>query len=118
MAVNYQQNARSARMTGVRDLLNGGKLEILDGAAVLVTYTLNGSSGSVSNDTLTFSFASTVIAATGTGTADGARFRTSANADVVTGLTVGTAATDIIIDNTNINSGQNIELTSVTLTHG
>ena len=118
MAVTYSQTGRTARMTGIRDTLNGGKLEILDGAAVLVTYTLSGSSGSVSNDTLTFSLVSSVVAASATGVADGARFRTSGNTDVITGLTVGTSGTDVILDNVNINSGQNIELTGVAITHG
>ena len=55
-----------------------------------------------------------------TGAAAAARLRTSADADVVTGLTVGIAGSgaDVILDSTSISSGQNVTIAAnPTLTH-
>jgi len=120
MPVSYSTAAKNNRMTAVRDLLNGGKLEIGTAgmAAVLATFTLDATSGTISNGVLTLSgFPKTVAAAAG-GTAAAARLRTSANADVVTGLTVGISGADINLDNTSIASGQNVTINAgPTITH-
>lgn len=122
MSVTYSPSAKASRMTAIRDLLNSGKLEIGTAAmaATLVTFTLNASSGSVSGGVLTFSGFPKTVAAAATGAAAAARLRTSADADVVTGLTVGIAGSgaDVILDSTSISSGQNVTIAAnPTLTH-
>jgi hypothetical protein len=55
--------------------------------------------------------AANTVTAAATGTATTVSLRTSADADIMTGLTVGTSGTQFIIDNTSINSGQNVTIT-------
>lgn len=123
MTVTYPAATKTARMNAVKDTVDlgaaAGKLEIGTAgmATVLATITLDDPSGTVSGSVLTFSGFPKVSAATATGTAAAARFRDSNNNDVVTGLTVGTSGTNIILDNTSINTGQNVTVTSFTLTH-
>jgi hypothetical protein len=57
------------------------------------------------------------VVAVGAGNAAAARIRDSNGVDVVTGLTVGTSGTDIIIDAVAVAVGQTIQLNSGTLTH-
>lgn len=123
-AVTYSSTAKTNRMTAVVTSVDAGgaagKLEIGTAAmaSTLCTITLNYSpAGSVAGSVLTLSGFSKTCTAAATGTAAAARIRTSANADVVTGLTVGTTATDIILDSTSITSGQTVTITSFTLTH-
>ena len=85
---------------------------------VLAEFTLNDPCGTVSGDVLSFSgFPKSDTSANATGTAAAARIRTSAGTDVVTGLTVGTSGTDIILDNTSINATQTVTLNSASITH-
>ena len=56
--------------------------------------------------------------ATGAGTAAKAEIWTSANAVVVSGLTVGTESADIILGTTTIAIGNTINITSGSITHG
>ena len=99
----------------------GGKLEIgtTGMGTVLATITLDATAGTTSGGVLTFSsFPKSDSSADATGTAAAARIRTSVNADVVTGLTVGTSGTDVILDSTSITSGQVVTINSATITHG
>jgi hypothetical protein len=124
MAVTYSTNAKNERMNGVIAAIDAGsgagKLEIGTAgmASILATITLNDPCGTASGGVLTFSGFPKSDTADATGTAAAARIRTSADADVITGLTVGTSGTDIILDNTSINSGQTVQITSATITHG
>lgn len=119
MAVTYSATAKDNRMTAIRDLLNSGKMELLTGAdAILATWTLNATSGSVSSGTLTFSPTAVTATASGTGTAAKLRLRTSGNADVITDITVGTGGTDVILDSVSVTAGQDVNLTTVSVTHG
>jgi hypothetical protein len=93
--MNYSSAVKTARMTAVRDAIDGGsgagKLEIGTSslASVLATITLNDPSGTISGSVLTLSgFPKTAAAAAG-GKALAARIRDSADADCVTDLTVG-----------------------------
>ena len=87
-------------------------------AAVLATIPLADPAGSVSNGVLTFTMPQSDTSADGTGTAAAARIRDSDNNDVVTGLTVGTSGTDVILDSVSITTGQTVTINSATLTHG
>lgn len=124
MAVNYPTAVKTARMEAVRDAIDAGagagKLEIGTAAMALVlaTITLDDPCATVTGDTLTLSgLPNTDASADATGTAAAARIRDSDNNDVVTGLTVGTSGTNIIIDNASIVAGQAVSLNSGTIQH-
>lgn len=95
---------------------NLNRLEILDGAVVLATFTIAWAAGTAGVQEVQ----STPIAVTAgdTGTADLARlYKDDATPDEqITALTVGTSGTDVIIDNTSITSGQTVNLTALSLT--
>lgn len=122
--MQYATDVKTARMTAVRDEIDAGaaagKLEIGTAgmASVLVTITLDDPSGTVAADVLTLAGFPKTVQAAATGVAAAARVRDSNDADVITGLTVGTSGTDIVVDNTSINSGQNVTINaSPTITH-
>jgi hypothetical protein len=121
MAVVYTTAVKTARMQAVADAIGaGGKLEIGTAgmASVLATITLGATSGTVSNGVLTLSgFPRSDTAADAAGTAAAARIRTSANVDIITGLTVGTSGTDVILDNLNIALNQTVTINSAVFTH-
>jgi hypothetical protein len=110
-------------MTATRDYFADGDLEILtSGDSLLVTFPLSAVGGTVATGAWTFSFgagstASHTSAAGAGGTAAKAQIKTSGGDGHLTGLTVGTAATDIILDNLSIASGQNVTINSAAITH-
>lgn len=119
MAVTYTNAAKTVRMTATRDHFASGTLEI--GTAgmgtVLATFTLTAGGGSIATDTWTLAFVSSSVSAGNTGTAAAAQLKTSGAVADLTGLTVGTSGTDIIIDNTSINSGQTVNVTGASIQH-
>jgi hypothetical protein len=58
------------------------------------------------------------VSATGTGMAAKAELWKSDNSVVVSGLTVGTSAADVILGTTSINAGNTVNITAATITHG
>jgi hypothetical protein len=121
MAVTYTTAVKNARMDAVATAIgNAGKLEIGTSgmASTLATITLNSPAApAASGGVLTlFSTAKTATAGAG-GTAAAARIRTSANADIITGLTVGTSGSDVNLDSTSISVGQTVQINSATITH-
>lgn len=124
MSVIYSATAETNRMTAVRDTIDAGagagviQIGTTGMATVLAEFTLNDPSGTVSGSVLTFSgFPKSDTAANATGTAAAARIRDSNSNDVVTGLTVGLSASDIILDSLSITTGQTVTLNSFTITH-
>ena len=125
MPVNYTDAVKLARMTATRDHFANGSLEIQAADnTVLAIFGLSASGGTVATDTWTLVFDNATVAgetAAGSGgtVATQARVRTATpgQANDLTGLTVGTTGTDIVLDNTNIASGQNVTLTSATIQH-
>ena len=123
MAVVYANDVKDDRMTAVLDQIDAGagagKLEIGTAgmAAVLATITLNDPAGTVSAQALTLSGFPKTDPGDAAGTAAAARIRDSDDNDVVTGLTVGTSGTDVILDNTNIALGQDVTINSAVITH-
>lgn len=121
MSVTYTAAVKNARLDAVATQIgNAGKLEIgtTGMAAILATFTLNSpAAGAATGGVLTFSGFPKTVAASATGTAAAARVRKSDNTDIITGLTVGTASADVILDSTSITSGQNVTLNSATLSH-
>jgi len=127
MAVTYSTAVKTARMTATRDQMDAGgaasKLEICSAgyAAVLATVTLGYSgatTGTISGAVLTLAgFPRSDTSADASGTAAVARIRTSADVDVITGLTVGTSGTDVVLDSVSITAGQTVTINSATFTH-
>jgi hypothetical protein len=119
MAVIYDNTTKVARMTATRDQVTSGTLLIQTAAdATLATFTLTNPGGTIAGAGVwTLAFAAGTVSASGTGVAAKAVIRNSGGTARITGLTVGTSGTDIILDNTSINSGQNVTLTSATITH-
>lgn len=119
MAVTYTTAMKTDRMTATRDNLANGTVEILtSGDALLATFGLSASGGTVATDTWTLAFDATTVTASGTGTAAKAQIKTSGGTANITGLTVGTGSEDIVIDNTSISSGQDVAISgSATIQH-
>lgn len=120
MALQYSTTLRN----DIADQFNtaigtGGKIKLYTaGAGLIATYVWTGSmftAASVGVITLNAPDAASVTAVA-TGTPTNATFTTSADAVIVSGLTVGLSASDIIIDNTSVNTGQSILLAYATST--
>lgn len=117
MAVTYNAAVKTARITATRDHFANGTLEIRGSTTVLATFGLDADGGDISGDTWTLVFDAATVAATAAGEADNAIIKTSGGDAHLTGLTVGTSGTDIILDNVNIADGQNVTLTGATVQH-
>jgi hypothetical protein len=118
MPVTYNAAVKIDRMTATRDYFADGTLEIQTSAdAVLATFNLTLAGGTISGAVWTLAFDASTVAAGATGTAAKAVVKNSAGAAHLTGLTVGTSGADINLDNTSLNSGQNVTLSSATITH-
>ncbi len=143
MSVDYNTTLKNNRMQLVADLVSGkvaasstgsataGYLVIgdstLDGTSssttgVLVKFTLNAATGTVSGGVLTLSSTPISTSATGTGTAAKAELWSNSGSTatqvIVSGLTVGTTTQNIVINATAISTGQSVTLSSGTITHG
>ncbi len=123
MSVTYPNALKDTRLQAVIDAIDiaaAGYIEIGTSgfSTVLVRITLATTSATKTGGVLTFAGLPKSGTATGTGTAAEARIRTSADADVVTGLTVGVTAEDIVLDNASIATDQVVTVTSGTITHG
>lgn len=136
MAVVYAATLKTNRMQLVPDLIasktaaastgggTAGQLVIgtsaLSGATgVLATLALKAVPGSVSGAVFTIDCTPALtVAASASGTAALAELRNNAGTTVVSGLTVGTSAADVILGSTTITSGGIVTITAGTLTHG
>lgn len=135
MAITYSTTLKNNRLQLVADLIAGkvaaastgtataGNLVIgtsaLSGATgVLASIPLNTTPATISGGVLTLSGVPLSAQATATGTAAKAEFRDNAGNVIVSGLTVGTSGTDIIINSTSVSNGQYVQITSGTITHG
>lgn len=123
MAVTYTTAVKTARMNAVVTQIDAGtaagKLKIRTAAdAVLATITLTDPCGTVTNGVLTFDFDPDISATAGaSGTAANAIITDSDDVTIISGLTVGTSGTDIVLDSTSITSGQTVTITAGTITH-
>lgn len=135
MAVTYSSSLKTSRLNLVVNALGtatsptvsttgtaAGSLVIgtsaLSGATgVLATITLATTPATVSGAVLTLAGTPLSATASATGTAALAELRNNAGTVIVSGLTVGTSGTDIIISSTSITSGQSVQVTSGTITH-
>lgn len=123
MPIIYTTAVKQARMTAVVTAIGAtGVLEIgtTGMAVVLATIAMNNPAGAAVDGTLTLSGFPKNDTADATGTAAEARIRTATGGtDIITGLTVGETASgaDVILDNTDINAGQTVTITSAVFTH-
>lgn len=126
MAVTYSNAVKEDRLDVVIAAIDAGAgagyIEICSAAyaAVLATITLNDPCATASSGVLTFDVTPQPEDASAdlTGTAAIARIKDSDGNIVVSGLTVGTTGTDIIVTSTSFVSGDPIKLTAATITHG
>lgn len=126
MAVTYPNSVKNARMASVVSAIGAsGKIKLFDAADVLLaTFTLAATAGTVAGaGVLTFSDANGATAgilnttAVAAGVASKATITTSADVDVVTGLTVGMVSADMVLDNPTFTLGQAITINAASLTH-
>ena len=128
MSVIYNNTVKNSRLTVVLNAIDqGASFGTLELQAanddVLAIFTLPDPSGAVASQALTLDCTpplSTVgTAAAGAGTdATKARVKDSDGTVIISGLTAGEAATDIILDNSNIAEDQVVQLNSGVITHG
>jgi hypothetical protein len=122
MAVVYSTTLKNARLDEVTVAIGAsGKLEIgtTGMASILATIPLdNPAAPGASSGVLTFTMPQEDTSADNSGEAAAARIRTGADADVVTGLTVGVGSEDIVLDSATITAGQTVTINSATITHG
>lgn len=123
MAVTYSNTVKDNRMTQVLNAIDAGSgagyIEICSAAyaAVLATITLADPCGSVASQALTLTMPKSDTNADNTGTAAVARIKDSDGNIVVSGLTVGTSGTDIILSSLAITAGDTVTLNSAVITH-
>ena len=121
MAITLNATLRNARSTAiVTEAGATAKLTVYTAAygAVLYTSTCAATLGTVSGGVLTFNAVGSATAS-GAGTAAIARlFKTDGTTMVIEGLTVGTAATNIIITNTSIAALDTITTSAATISEG
>ncbi|MDD5165738.1 MAG: hypothetical protein PHG25_04375 [Candidatus Pacebacteria bacterium] len=124
MAESYTTAIKTARQEIVKTAIDAGgaagyiELGTTGMAAVLVTVPLDYPSSSVTGAVLSLLGFPKTVAATGAGVLAEARIRTSAGADVRTGITVGTSNASILVDNTNVVNGQSVTVIATpTITH-
>lgn len=124
MAVNYNTAVKTARLNAVVTAIDAGSgpgvLEICTAAygSVLAEITLADPCATVSGGTLTFAdFPRGDVSANASGTAALARIKDSDGTVIIDGLTVGTAATDIILGSATITAGNEVQLTSAAINH-
>lgn len=116
----YDATLKNLRMVATRDGVANGTLEITTAAdAVLSVHGLDATAGTVTGAVWTPVFDAASVNASGTGTAAKARIKNSGGTIRVTGLTVGLdgSGSDVELINTNIVTGQPVELTAATITH-
>ena len=138
MPVVYSDALKTARMQDMSDLTNSKTIAAASGAGsagklVIGTSALSGATGvlatlAIPNPGFVVSGSGTVIAtlqgvplsiaASGSGTAAKAEIRNAADAVVVSGLTVGLSASDIILNSLSITAPQTVTVTSGVITHG
>lgn len=110
---------RNSQAEDLVENLNALEIEDSAGGTVIIEFT-GVAFGAASNGTVSATSTPHSGSASGGGDADTARLYDAAGSsgEEITGLTVGETGddTDIELDNTNINSGQQVEITSIDVT--
>lgn len=124
MTVVYSTAAKGARLAAVIAQIDAGagpgKLKIRSsGNVVLATLNLADPCGSVSGDVLNFDFDPDIsdISADASGIPANAIITDSDDNTVISGLTVGLSAADVVLDSLSITAGQTVTVTLGSITH-
>ncbi len=125
MAVTYSTAVKTARMQAVIDQIDAGagagtiEIGTTGFGSTLAVLTLADPSGTAASGVLTLDFDPDIsdTSANATGTAAEARIKDSNGTVVISGLTVGTSAADVVLDSVSITAGQTVTLTTGTITH-
>lgn len=97
------------------DLWNSGKILIYDGVTLLATVSLAATAfGDAASGSVTLLGVPLEAIAGDGGIADNATLSSSDDTHQITGLTVGEADAHVILDNTDVNSGQVVRITAMT----
>jgi hypothetical protein len=133
MPVNYPATVATPRLQVMADLVAGKTIAAATGTAtagslVIGTSALSGATGvlatialpttafTVSGKVATLQGVPLSATASATGTAALAELRNNSGTVIASGLTVGTTGTDIVLGSTAISSGQQVSITSGTIT--
>jgi len=125
MAVTYRASLRTARMQLVLDDIDSGagpgtvEIGTAGFATVIAIFTLSDPSMSLAGDVLTaLSMPKVTVGINGGGVAAEGRIKNSTGTIILSGLTVGTVGTNLIISpSTTIADAQTVNLTALTITH-
>lgn len=123
MSLIYDVTVKTARLQAVINELdahaNPAYIEIGTAgmALVLATIPLSDPCATVSGTTLTFTMPKSDTSADATGTAAEARIMTGGGIAKITGLTVGTSGTDVILDSVSITATQTVTINSASIAH-
>ena len=125
MTVTYRASLRTARMQLVLDDIDSGagpgtvEIGTAGFATVIAIFTLSDPSMSLAGDVLTaLSMPKVTVGINGGGVAAEARIKNSTGTIILSGLTVGTVGTNLIISpSTTIADAQTVNLTALTITH-
>lgn len=123
MSVSYAMATKNTRMNDVINAIDGqsgnGYIEIGTAgmAIVLVQISLQKPSFTENNGVITMAGAPKSGVAGASGTAAVAEILDGSGTVQISGLTVGTSGTDIVLSSTAISSGQTVTLNSATITH-
>jgi len=125
MAVTYRASLRTARMNLVKDDIDSGagaatvEIGTAGFATVIAIFTLSDPASSVAGDVLTcLSMPKATVGINGGGVAAEARIKEFGGTVILSGLTVGTVGTNLIISpSTTIADAQTVNLTALTITH-
>jgi len=121
MAITYSTAVKNTRLDAVTTAIGtAGVIEIgtTGMASVLASITLaNPAAAAAASGVLTLTMPRSDTSANATGTAAEARI-TDGTSTIISGLTVGTTGTDVVLDSISITSGQTVTLNSAVITHG
>jgi len=129
MAVTYSTAVKNTRLDAVTAAIDAGSGSPSAGslqigtagmATVLAVIDFNSPTAApaAAGGVLTFSMPQSDTAANATGTAAEAIIVDADGTSIVTGLTVGVSASDIILDSVSLTAGQTVTINSATITHG
>lgn len=124
MAVIYNTALKNTRLQAVVTALGNnaelviGTSALAGGTGILVRIPLAATAATVAGGVLTIAGVPRTADATGTGVAAKAELRDGTDNVVVSGLTVGTSDANVIINAVEVSTGQVVQLTAGTITHG
>ena len=128
MAVTYSTAVKNTRLDAVTTAIDAGagspsagSLQIGTAAMASILAVIDFSrpaAPAAAGGVLTFTMPQSDAEANATGTAAEAKIVDADDTTIVSGLTVGLSASDIILDSLSLTAGQTVTINSATITHG